>query len=136
MSDIRTVEIPAKDLPLRADVSLLGSLVGEVLVDQHGPDLLERVEAVRKASISRRDGDGEDAALDDALAGLNPGEAMLLIQAFASYLRAVNLAERVHRIRRRRTYQRAGATAQQGSLEAILEQLKDQGAGAVCIAEA
>ena len=136
MSDIRTVEIPAKDLPLRADVSLLGSLVGEVLVDQHGPDLLERVEAVRKASISRRDGDGEDATLDDALAGLNPGEAMLLIQAFASYLRAVNLAEKVHRIRRRRTYQRAGATAQQGSLEAILEQLKDQGAGAVSIAEA
>ena len=62
MSDIRHIELPEKDRPLRADVSLLGSLVGEVLVDQHGPELLQRVEAVRKAAIRQREGlaaDGE-----------------------------------------------------------------------------
>ena len=90
MSDIRQIDIPEKDRPLRADVSLLGSLVGEVLVDQHGPELLERVEAVRKASILRREGDPESRGdLDRALAGLEPGQVTLVIQAFATYLRAV-----------------------------------------------
>jgi len=134
MTDIRQIEIPEKDLPLRSDVSLLGSLVGDVLVDQHGQQLLDRVEAVRKASIRQREGSGEDDSLDEALSGLEPGDAMLLIQAFASYLRAVNLAEKVHRIRRRRTYQRAGAAAQRGSLEAVFDELKTAGIDAGTLA--
>jgi phosphoenolpyruvate carboxylase len=136
MTDIRQIEIPEKDIPLRSDVSLLGSLVGEVLVDQHGQQLLDRVEAVRKASIRHREGAGEFDDLDNALSGLGPSEAMLLIQAFASYLRAVNLAEKVHRIRRRRAYQRAGAAAQRGSLEAILDELKIEGVDAGAVADA
>ncbi|MBT8065499.1 MAG: phosphoenolpyruvate carboxylase [Gammaproteobacteria bacterium] len=137
MSDIRQIEIPEKDLPLRADVSLLGSLVGEVLVDQHGSELLERVEAVRKASILRREGDpGSHGDLDRALAGLEPGQVMLVIQAFATYLRAVNLAEKVHRIRRRRVYQRQGAAAQPGSLQAVLRELKAQGIDGDSLADA
>ncbi len=132
MTEIRPIDLPEKDVPLRSDVSLLGSLVGDVLADQHGQQLLDRVESVRKAAIRQREGSGQDELLDDALAGLEPRDAMLLIQAFASYLRAVNLAEKVHRIRRRRAYQRAGASAQQGSLEAVLAELSaaglDQGA--------
>jgi len=134
VSDIRQIEIPEKDLPLRADVRLLGSLVGDVLVDQHGQDLLDRVEAVRKASIRQREAPSAEAELDAALSGLGPEQAMLVIQAFASYLRAVNLAEKVHRIRRRRAYQRAGAGAQRGSLEAVLGELKEQGIDAVSLA--
>ena len=120
MSDIRQIEIPEKDLPLRADVSLLGSLVGDVLVDQHGQGLLDRVEAVRKAAIRQREESSGEAELDAALSRLEPGQAILVIHAFASYLRAVNLAEKVHRIRRRRAYQRAPAGAQRGSREAGL----------------
>ncbi len=59
-----------------------------------------------------------------------------VIQAFAAYLRVVNLAEKVHRIRRRRAYQRAGADAQAGSLDAILVQLKAQGLEASALADA
>jgi len=128
MTDIREIEIPEKDLPLRADVSLLGSLVGQVLVDQHGQDLLEKVEVVRKAAIRQREGSAAGAdGLDEALSTLEPEQVILLIQAFTSYLRAVNLAEKVHRIRRRRDYQRADAGAQRGSLEAVFGELKDQG---------
>jgi len=130
MSDIRHIEIPEKDLALRADVSLVGSLVGEVLVDQHGQGLLDRVEAVRKAAILQREGAGDEAGLDAALSGLEPEQVLLVIQAFASYLRAVNLAEKVHRIRRRRSYQRADGGAQRGSLEAVLSALKEQGVDA------
>jgi len=128
VSEIRKIDLPEKDLPLRADVSLLGSLVGEMLVDQHGPDLLERVERVRKASIRQReDGDGGVDALTAELSDLEAGQVLLVIQAFTSYLRSVNLAEKVHRIRRRRAYQRAGAEAQGGSLDDVIAQLKQQG---------
>lgn len=127
MTDIRKIEIPEKDLPLRADVSLLGSLVGDMLVDQYGQDLLDRVEAVRKAAILARENEEESSGLDEILAGLAPQQVVLVIQAFASYLRAVNLAEKVHRIRRRRVYQRADAGAQRGSLDAVLAELKEAG---------
>src|SRR5512134_1361801 len=126
MNDIRQIDLPEKDRPLRADVSLLGSLVGEVLVDQHGPELLELVETVRKAAIRQREG-GVDEGLDRLLAGLEPAEVMRVIQAFSAYLRVVNLAEKVHRIRRRRAYERAGAEAQPGSLEAVLGTLREAG---------
>ncbi len=127
MTDIRRIDIPEKDLPLRADVSLLGSLVGEMLVDQHGQDLLDRVETVRKASILQREVGEDDAGLDAALSEMEPQQAVLVIQAFASYLRAVNLAEKVHRIRRRRVYQRESETAQRGSLEAVMAEIKTAG---------
>jgi phosphoenolpyruvate carboxylase len=128
MSEIRTIDLPEKDFPLRADVSLLGSLVGEVLVDQHGPELLAQVERVRKASIKQREsGDGSADALEQELSVLEADQVPLVIQAFTSYLRSVNLAEKVHRIRRRRAYQRAGAEAQQGSLDDVIAQLKQQG---------
>ena len=47
MTEIRSVEFPVKDRPLRDDVSVLGQLLGEVLLEQHGPELLEQVELVR-----------------------------------------------------------------------------------------
>jgi len=128
VSEIRTIDLPEKDLPLRADVSLLGSLVGEMLVDQHGPELLARVEQVRKASIRQREaGVTGDDSLEQALGELDPDQVRLVIQAFTSYLRAVNLAEKVHRIRRRRAYQRAGADAQSGSLDEVIGRLKTAG---------
>jgi len=128
MSDIRQIDLPEKDQPLRADVRLLGTLVGQVLVDQHGQELLDRVEAVRKAAIRQRERAEEPGEeLDRLLSELEPEYVMRVIQAFTTYLRAVNLAEKVHRIRRRRAYQRAGAEAQAGSLDAVFADLRSQG---------
>jgi len=137
MSDIRRIDLPEKDQPLRADVRLLGTLVGQVLVDQHGQELLDRVEAVRKAAIRQRESmaaPGEE--LDRLLTALEPEQMLRVIQAFTAYLRAVNLAEKVHRIRRRRDYQRAGADAQAGSLDAILTDLKARGFEGQALADA
>ncbi|MEJ8566747.1 phosphoenolpyruvate carboxylase [Elongatibacter sediminis] len=136
MSEIRPVQLPDKDRPLRADVSLLGSLVGDMLAEQHGPALLERVERVRKASILEREDPSAGDALDQALEGLEGGEAGRVIQAFSYYLRLVNLAEKVHRIRRRREYQRARAAPQRGSLDAILGRLKAHGVSPETLREA
>lgn len=80
MTEIRPVDLPEKDLPLRADVSLLGSLVGQMLVEQHGPRLLQLVETIRKAAILRREpGSADSAGLDQVLAGLRPVEVRQVI---------------------------------------------------------
>ncbi len=137
MSEIRPIDLPEKDLPLRADVSLLGSLLGRMLVEQHGPGLLQQVESVRKAAILRREeSDDDTTSLEDVLARLGPVEVRQVIQAFSSYLRMVNLAEKVHRIRRRRTYQRARSAAQRGSLEAVIGDLRSAGIHAQALRDA
>jgi phosphoenolpyruvate carboxylase len=135
MTDIRRIELPEKDRPLRADVSLLGSIVGEILAEQHGEDLLEHVEAVRKASILQRESSSANA-LETALSDLGPEQALQVIHAFATYLRTTNLAERVHRIRRSRIHQRSHGRAQQGSLESVFGELKERGADAETMAGA
>jgi phosphoenolpyruvate carboxylase len=132
MDEIRVVELPEKDWPLRADVSLLGRLVGRMLVEQGGPALLERVEQVRRAAIAdRENNDSSSAGLEQVLGQLQSDkthdEIAQVIHAFSSYMRTVNLAEKVHRIRRRREYQRARSAAQRGSLDEVIGTLKAAG---------
>ncbi|MGA7437560.1 MAG: phosphoenolpyruvate carboxylase, partial [Luteibacter sp.] len=58
---------------------------------------------------------------------LGASDAEALARAFATYFQAVNTAERVHRIRRRRDYQREGGGLQPESLAAVVGQLKAEG---------
>jgi phosphoenolpyruvate carboxylase len=132
MEEIRVVDLPEKDWPLRADVSLLGSLVGKMLVEQGGQGLLDRVEQVRRAAIADRESDDQSGAgLEQVLGQLQYDEVNdeigQVIHAFSSYMRTVNLAEKVHRIRRRRSYQRARSAAQRGSLDEVIGGLKASG---------
>ena len=129
MPDFRRIDIPEKERPLRADVALLDNLLGDVLAEQHGPEFLEQVEAVREAAILQREG-GNAGGLDAALEDLGNEQVLLVIQAFAAYLRLVNLAEKVHRLRRRRVYLRAQVGAQPGSLEHALGLLRQSGVDA------
>ncbi len=125
----RAGDFVATDAPLREDVRRMGGLVGEVLADQVSPAFLDSIESIRRLAIERREqGDGI-ATLADRLAQLDPAEVELTVRAFATYFQAVNIAERVHRIRRRRDYQRQGATPQPGGLEAVLDGLRDSGVG-------
>jgi phosphoenolpyruvate carboxylase len=117
------------DDPLREDVGKLGRLVGRMLAEQGGQAFFERVEAVRQASVRRRREAEPVAALAHALEGLGTDEAEALARAFATYFHAVNIAERVHRIRRRRDYQREGSAPQPESLLDVLGRLKAEGVG-------
>ncbi|MEP7186826.1 MAG: phosphoenolpyruvate carboxylase [Rhodanobacter sp.] len=118
------------DGPLREDVSRLGAMVGKMLAEQDGQAFFERVEQVRTAAIRRRHERESVGGLADSLAGLDAEHAEALARAFATYFQAVNTAERVHRIRRRRDYQREGDAPQPESLLDVLGQLKAQGVGA------
>lgn len=124
---LREIEFLETDALLRDDVRRLGAMVGETLAEQASPELLALVEAVRRAAIARREHDEPIDALADRLASVPLEDAEPLVRAFAAWFGAINLAERVHRIRRRRDYQRAGAAPQPGGFEAVLRGLRDAG---------
>ncbi len=127
MNNPRSLDFAPPDLPLRDDVRRLGALVGDMLAEQVSPAFLAQVEKVRTTAIARRQGSEPPASLASLLAGLQPQDAEALVRAFSAYFQVVNIAERVHRIRRRRDYQRSGSAPQPDGLHAALVMLKAQG---------
>ncbi len=126
----RSPEFAPHDAPLREDVRRLGTLVGNMLAEQVSPAFLDEVERVRTAAIARRQEGSSLAPLAELLTGVDVAHAEALARAFATYFQAVNIAERVHRIRRRRDYQREDRAPQPESLLDVLGRLKEQGVGA------
>lgn len=119
---------PLKDAALRDDVHALGELVGEVLKDQCGQALFDRVEGDRHAAIGRRQGEPEAAVeLVVRAQGRTAREAQELIRAFSTWFQVVNLAEKVHRVRRRRQYMNDSSTPQPGGLEECFSKLAARG---------
>jgi phosphoenolpyruvate carboxylase len=98
--------------PLRRDVRLLGQVLGEVLVEQEGAWLLELVERIRRAAQAAR----RDGSVADVDAELGAREQALVLRAFGLFFQLTNLAEQLHRLRRRRDDQRHGRVARE-SLE-------------------
>jgi len=122
------IHFPLKDAALREDVHLLGGLVGEMLRDQGGEALFEAVEGDRQAAIGRRSGDAEDAvALVVRTRGREALLAQDLVRAFSTWFQMVNMAEKVHRIRRRRQYLSGDGTPQPGGIEDAITKLKQRG---------
>jgi len=121
------LEFAGTDALLRDDVRRLGAMVGDTLAEQVSPALLEQVEAVRRAAIARREEGAPVDALAGELARVSPGNADALVRAFSAWFGAINLAERVHRIRRRRDHQRSDEGPQPGGLEAVLGALHADG---------
>src|SRR5439155_10564934 len=101
--------------PLRRDVRLLGTILGEVLVEQEGPWLLELVERIRRDAQEARDS-GIVAEVDTTLPA---GEQALVLRAFGLYFQLANLAEQLHRLRRRREVAREGRVARESLEEAF-----------------
>jgi phosphoenolpyruvate carboxylase len=111
---------PLKDAELREDVHALGALVGEIIKEQCGEALFAAVEGDRQAAIARRQGDSEGAAqLVERTRDIPASFARDLVRAFTAWFEMVNMAEKVHRIRRRRQYLNEGTTQPGGIVDAI-----------------
>ncbi|HKX99042.1 MAG TPA: phosphoenolpyruvate carboxylase [Steroidobacteraceae bacterium] len=122
------LQFPEKDNALREDVHALGGLVGEVLRDQGGERLFSLVEGDRVAAIGRRDGGPAiPVELVARTAGRDAAEARDLIRAFSTWFEVVNLAERVHRVRRRREYLLHSDRPQPGGIGDCMYRLKREG---------
>lgn len=124
------ISFPEKDLPLRRDVGWLGRLLGKLLQELGDESLFPSVEVARKLSRRRRRGDAEASErLGAILADLDPNQGFEFVRAFSAYFGLVNMAERVHRIRRRTDRLRA-REPQPGGLRDVLLELKSAGISA------
>jgi phosphoenolpyruvate carboxylase len=107
--------------PLRARVAHLGRLVGDVLRSHARPGTFERVERLRALTRRRRaERDGAaDGAIEALVDQLDTADAVDVIRAFNLYFQMVNLAEQLHRERRRRERALHGDQPLHGSLETL-----------------
>ncbi|GBQ03339.1 phosphoenolpyruvate carboxylase [Streptomyces spongiicola] len=100
---------------LRSDIRRLGDLLGETLVRQEGPELLDLVERVR--ALTRSDG----AAAAELLGETDLDTAAKLVRAFSTYFHLANVGEQVHRGRELRERR----AAEGGLLSRTADMLKE-----------
>ena len=105
------------DSALRANVRLLGDLLGRVLVEQQGSAFLGTVERVRVLSRRARD-TGERGELDETIAGMDLATRANVLAA-GLFFQLANIAEQHHRVRRRRDYEREGRVAPETVEDAV-----------------
>lgn len=119
--------IQAADDRLRDEVRLLGALLGEVIHDEGGRDLFERIEAVRQASVAyHRDPSGDGGPRLEALLGdLSLDQAIGLTHGFAAFSLLANVAE--DRAGKRRARDQAEAGERLDTPRGALKRLEDLG---------
>jgi phosphoenolpyruvate carboxylase len=121
-----------KDEPLRRDINLLGRVLGRILIEQEGKELFETEEEVRLLCKRLRfDYDPElDERLRQRIDAMSVEELRRIVRAFSVYFQLVNIAERYHRVRRRRQYESSpDDPPQRASLASALGRLKSEGLG-------
>lgn len=135
IAESRSVPATAVPEPLRRDVRLLGDVLGEVLRESGGEELLADVERLRVAVIAaRRGGTGTTANEAAEIAqGFDIGRAEQVARAFTVYFHLVNLAEERHRVRALREHGKKPGPVR-GSLAATVTDLL-AGDGPAAVAE-
>ncbi|MBS1184829.1 MAG: phosphoenolpyruvate carboxylase, partial [Proteobacteria bacterium] len=90
---------------LRAQVKLLGTLLGQVLLQFAGEDVFETVETLRRgfADLHQQEDQQRRTELMALIDAMPAGKVELVVRAFSSYFKLVNVAEEsfAHRNRRR-----------------------------------
>ena len=108
-------EVPEE---LRADVRLLGELLGKVLVEYAGQPLLDDVEKLRELTIA-----GDGAAAEQLVASWPHERAEDVARAFTCYFHLTNLSEELHRARVLRARDRSGDAPAVSELAQAVEQI-------------
>jgi phosphoenolpyruvate carboxylase len=87
--------------PLRRDVRLLTTLLGDAIRAHDGEDLYGTVERLRRAVIAlhERPGPSRAAAVRRLVAAVEPGDALRVARAFTAFFQLVNVAEDRQRVR-------------------------------------
>ena len=86
------------DAPLRANVRLLGDILGRVLVEQEGEELLADEERIRAALAGCAGGRGRGTSCATRFAGSTSNARRTVLRAFALYFQLANIAEQHHRV--------------------------------------
>jgi phosphoenolpyruvate carboxylase len=126
------MKIETSDKALRTRVKLLGTLLGNILREQEGSDVLTAVETLRKGYISLRKNDNPNKRrrLTQFIEGLSSENLVHIVRAFSTYFSLINLAEESYQHHQRRKQLRqmnSKDTLWTGSFDATLYELREQG---------
>ncbi len=122
------IQKPA-DKELRSRVRLFGNLLGDVLRNQAGGQVLDAVEKLRKGFIKlRKDDDPRLRAELMRFIDTLPADVVThVVRAFNVYFSLVNIAEQAYEHRKRRREVNSGKPLWVGSFDDTLRGFKDQG---------
>ena len=122
-------EILLTDDHLRAQVKLLGTLLGQVLLQFAGEDVFEAVETLRRgfADLQHQEDQQRRTELMDMIDAMPADKVELVVRAFSSYFKLVNVAEESFAHRNRRRMLSHGMTLWEGSFDRTLAEFKAQG---------
>src|SRR6201990_1031213 len=104
--------------PMRADIRLLGTILGDTVREQNGREVFDLVERARVESFRVRRSEIDRAEMARMFDGIDIHLAIPIIQAFSLFALLANVAEDIHRERRRVIRVAAGDTPQDSSLAA------------------
>ena len=109
--------------PMRADIRLLGTILGDTVREQNGHDVFDLVERARVESFRVRRSEIDRAEMSRMFSGLDIHRAIPIIRAFSHFALLANVAEDIHRERRRAIHADAGEPPQDSSLAATYAKL-------------
>jgi len=122
--------------PMREDIRLLGAMLGDTVREQNGPEVFELVERARVESFRVRRSEIDRSQLAALFDGIDVRRAIPVIRAFSTFALLANVAEDIHRERRREVHVAAGEPAPDSTLAATYRKLDAADLPASAVAEA
>jgi phosphoenolpyruvate carboxylase len=121
--------------PMREDIRLLGTILGDTVREQNGDEVFDLVERARIASFRVRRSEIERAEVAEMFDGIDIDRAIPVIRAFSHFALLANVAEDIHRERRRAIHVDAGDPPQDSTLAATYQKLDSADLDAATVAE-
>ena len=122
--------------PMREDIRLLGAILGDTVREQNGEAVFNLVERARVESFRVRRSEIDRAELAGMFDGIDIHRAIPVIRAFTHFALLANVAEDIHRERRRAVHVQAGEPPQDSSLAATYLKLDSADLDAASVADA
>jgi phosphoenolpyruvate carboxylase len=109
--------------PMRKDIRLLGAILGDTVREQNGDEVFDLVERARVESFRVRRSEIDRSELARLFDGVDIHQAIPVIRAFSHFALLANVAEDIHRERRRAIHVAAGEPPQDSTLAATYDKL-------------
>ncbi|MCV7057931.1 phosphoenolpyruvate carboxylase [Mycolicibacterium gilvum] len=122
--------------PMREDIRLLGTILGDTVREQNGDEVFDLVERARVEAFRVRRSEIDRADMAKLFDDVDVHRAIPVIRAFTHFALLANVAEDIHRERRRRIHEAAGEPPQDSGLDATYLKLDDAGLDAGAVADA
>src|ERR1700704_2411487 len=122
--------------PMREDIRLLGAILGDTVREQNGEEVFDLIERGRVESVALGRSEIDRAELAGLFDDIDVHQAIPVIRAFTHFALLANVAEDIHRERRRAVHVAAGEPPQNSSLASTYLKLDSVELDSVTVADA